>query len=128
MPHDDRALPVPACTLKRQIAYRIWVSLLSADLMASASRQQPLSTSAREDTLKHLINCDDVDLSLESETAGKDVEAITDVSFEAVKYRLATYHYRHSQVCREAGYNLSPFEITSFDHGLRAILEGITGE
>lgn len=127
MPSDDPALPIAAGQLKRQIAYRIWVSLLSADLMASASRQQPLSTTSRDDILKFLLNCNDADLSVEADAATQDIGVITDVTFETIKYRLATYQYRHAQVLREAELNLSPFEITTFDHSLRAILIAIPG-
>lgn len=127
MPSDDVALPLASGGLKRQLAYRLWVSLLSAEMMACAPRQLPLSTAARDDVLKHLANSNDVDIAVEGDAPSEEIGAITDVTFETVKYRLATYQHRLAQLSREAGLNLSPFEVTSFDHSLRAILSGITG-
>ena len=45
MPADDLALPTGSSVMKRQLAYRLWLCLLSADMMASATGRQPLSTS-----------------------------------------------------------------------------------
>lgn len=137
--------------MKSQLEYRLWIYLQASDMMASASRRQPLLIIrprdgeayfgfilhreflavdrhfAFVDALKHILNCNDVDLDTEGYPLIHDSSIITDVSFDIVRFRLATHEHQHYEACLEAKGGLSEFELTRLDRNLRGIMDGIAG-
>lgn len=77
--------------------------------------------------LKYLLNCNDDELQQDLDPSTLEQDRITDVSFEMIKFRLASHQHHYMEACRTAGGSLNAFEVARLDKHLRVVIAGMAG-
>ena len=77
-------------------------------------------------TLSNLWNCDDAVLESNKNAHHHSTDAVTDVSYEILKYRLVCHQQEFRSVCL-ADESLQTGEVERLDRGLRTLLDDIRG-
>lgn len=80
----------------------------------------------RAGTLSNLWNCDDADLESNKNAQHHNTDAVTDVSYEILKYRLVCHQQEFRSACL-AEESLQTGEVERLDRGLRTLLDDIRG-